>query len=396
MKINIFANTMIEEGMSGGNRIFIEYSKRWIKKGVKIRIFTSDAGRDLCLLNNLTKADFVIWNLPYKKEKFNTLELLLFYFFGLVMGSINALKFSFSKEKEIIYSSSDYWPDSLPALLMKLKNFKNPWVAGFFLFAPKPWEKDSPYKGKRRLTGFLYWLMQLPVYLAVKKFSQMVFVTSEPDVIKFLTKKRGKDKVLVIRGGVDIKLSNKVKEPKNKLYDAVFIGRFHPQKGVMELVDIWMKVVEVNHKAKLVMIGNGPLLAEVRSKICQYHLEKNIDLLGFLDGIPKIKIFKACKIVVHPAIYDSGGMAACEAMAAGLPGVCFDLEALKTYYPKGMIKTPCFDFEGFAENILKLLEDKKLYKTIRKEAVEWAREWDWDCRAKFIYSKLNGLIYDLH
>jgi len=312
------------------------------------------------------------------------------------VGCLNALKSKGLSKDEIIYSTSDYWPDSIPAIIMKIKNSINPWVAGFFLCAPSPRQKDSPYKGKRRFLGLLYWLTQLPIYLAVKNFSQMVFVTSEPDVEKFLTKKRGKDKVLAIRGGVDVKLSNRVKGPKDKLYDAVFIGRFHPQKGVVELIDIWMKVTEANHKAKLAMIGNGPLWAEVKSKICQYHLEKNIDLLGFLDGVPKIKIFKASKIVVHPAIYDSGGMAACEAMAAGLPGVGFDLEALKTYYPKGMIKTPCFDFEGFAKNILKLLEDKKLYKTTRKEAVEWAREWDWDCRAKFIYSKLNGLINDLH
>jgi len=33
-------------------------------------------------------------------------------------------------------------------------------------------------------------------------------------------------------------------------------------------------------------------------------------------------------------------MAAMEAMAWSLPGVCFDLEALKTYYPKGMVKVP--------------------------------------------------------
>ena len=45
-------------------------------------------------------------------------------------------------------------------------------------------------------------------------------------------------------------------------------------------------------------------------------------------------------MVVHPAIFDSGGMAAAEAMAWGLPGVSFDLPALKTYYPQGMIKNP--------------------------------------------------------
>jgi glycosyltransferase involved in cell wall biosynthesis len=53
-------------------------------------------------------------------------------------------------------------------------------------------------------------------------------------------------------------------------------------------------------------------------------------------------------------------MAAWEAMACGLPGVSFDLPALRTYYPKGMLKTPCYDLKAFAENILKLLNDEIL------------------------------------
>jgi glycosyltransferase involved in cell wall biosynthesis len=125
----------------------------------------------------------------------------------------------------------------------------------------------------------------------------------------------------------------------------------------------------------------GDLEGEVLRRIKQYGLEKNIVLFGFKDGLEKLKIFKDSLVVVHPAIYDSGGMAACEAMACGLPGVSFDLDALKTYYPNGMIKTPCFDLRKFATNILKLAHDDCLYDHTRREALELANEWDWDNRA---------------
>jgi glycosyltransferase involved in cell wall biosynthesis len=180
----------------------------------------------------------------------------------------------------------------------------------------------------------------------------MVWITSEPDKWKFVGKRLSMSKVVVVRGGVDTKISASIPEPVEKQFDAVFIGRFHPQKGVLELIDIWKYVCEQKKDAKLAMIGVGNLEEAVAKKIKDYSLSYNVILFGFKDGIEKVKIFKDSKVVVHPAIYDSGGMAACEAMACGLPGVSFDLPALKTYYPKGMIKTPCYDLRAFAENIL--------------------------------------------
>ena len=79
-------------------------------------------------------------------------------------------------------------------------------------------------------------------------------------------------------------------------------------------------------------------------------------------------------------------MAAAEAMSFGLPGVSFDLEALKTYYPKGMIKTQCFNLELFANNILQLLDNKKLYLQYSKEAKELIEQhWSWQTQAEKIF-----------
>ena len=81
-------------------------------------------------------------------------------------------------------------------------------------------------------------------------------------------------------------------------------------------------------------------------------------------------------------------MAAAEAMAWGLPGVSFDLKALKTYYPKGMIKTRPGDIRQFADNILRLLDNARLYKNMSEDARSLIIEtWDWNKRARFILDK---------
>ena len=87
--------------------------------------------------------------------------------------------------------------------------------------------------------------------------------------------------------------------------------------------------------------------------------------------------------------YDSGGMAAAEAMAWGLPGVSFDLESLKSYYPAGMLKTKCFDHQQFADNIIRLFQNNNLYqkKSLKaKKLIETT--WSWSTRTKTIYHKI--------
>ena len=214
------------------------------------------------------------------------------------------------------------------------------------------------------------------------RYADMVFVTNDLDRCNFVNKRIKPTNVIAVKGGVDAKMPSLVPEPKTKRYDAIFIGRLCLEKGVSELIDIWKYVCDRKKDAKLALLGAGSLEAKITYKIAKYNLKNNVELFGFVDGLEKFQIIKKSRIVVHPSIIDSGGMAACEAMACGLPGVSFDIPALRSYYPKGMIKTPCYHLEGFAENILKLLNEGELYQKTSKEALDWAIAWDWDKRAK--------------
>jgi len=391
--IHVINNSHISKNdMSGGEKIVMEFSRCWAEKA-NIFLYTSNLGLhiwDNYRISNIKKIEIM---------KYKGISNVLDYFRRAIVGAFKLRRIKLDLDyKNIVYSASDFWPDSIPAFILKMKNSEIKWIAGFYLFAPRPWQKDSPYKGKRWFIGLFYWLTQLPIYWIVKRYADMIFVTSEPDVERFVTHKRERDKIVVVRGGVDTKPSEeylnsgKVIPLERRKYDACFVGRFHPQKGVLELVDIWKSICDRKPEAMLAMIGAGPLENEVKEKIAKLRLQDNIELLGFKDGEEKYKIFKQSKVVVHPATYDSGGMAAAEAMAWGLPGVSFDLEALKTYYPKGMLKTQCYSLETFAENINKLLEDKELYNKISQDAISQIKEWDWNNNAHRILEIMKGGI----
>jgi glycosyltransferase involved in cell wall biosynthesis len=372
--------------MDGGTRIFIETAKRWVDKGNVIDLVTTVENYEVCKRYGLSKVKYTF--IPSQKEVHN---LYLIYMLRMLRACIWAFTVNIPRsENVVIYSGSDFWPDSIPAWVLKMRFRRTKWLAAFYLFTSSPFSKGSLSKGFGRLRRLFYYLSQVPVYGLIRKYADMVWVTNELDRWRFIDGRRlTADKVIAIKGGVDVRTPSLVPEPMEKKFDAIFIGRLVPEKGVLELIDIWKYVCEKKKDAKLAILGSGPLNNQVQNKIRQYGLTDNIKTFGFVDGVEKFKIIKESKVVVHPSIMDSGGMAACEAMVCGLPGVSFDLQSLKVYYPKGMLKTPSYDLKIFANNVLKLLDEESLYRNLSKEAIDFAKDWDWDKVAKEALNKVK-------
>jgi GT2 family glycosyltransferase len=409
-EFHFFALAAHGTGISGGDRIMIELSRRWSKK-MSIKIYVWEEGGQMLQRQGLggakLKAKDIKLSLKISKMKsWGKFGFVIGYIARILEGIRLGLTLNLSSHSTgsmlpatYIYSASDFWMDVLPCAILKLRNPKLKWIAGWYQTAPNPLSGFSG--GRYKFSAMLYWLSQLPMKPLVLHLADFVFVNNESERKQF-SKLNKKGRIFVFIGAVPLadigkwKLENarlssgQGKSPK--VYDAVFQGRVHPPKGVVELIDIWKKVVDVLPDAKLAMVGDGPLMQEVRSKIQDLGMENNIKLFGFVfDGPKKYKIFAQSKLVVHPAYYDSGGMAAAEAMAFDLPCVGFDLPAYKSYYPKGMLKVPLGDKDAFVNATVKLLKDRSANKKLAKEALEMINaNWSWDKRADQVLEFINA------
>jgi glycosyltransferase involved in cell wall biosynthesis len=387
-----FALASTGKGISGGDRIFIELAREWSKKNI-IEVFTTQEGIEMCDRQKLSGR-----HLEIKKIEKHILPSTFFlkYLYKICLG----IKLGFSLKIEFLsavnsylYSSSDFWMDVFPAIILKIRYPKLEWVATWFMTAPNPLRgfSEGDRNNRYRLSAFFYWLSQLPVGFLIKKFADYVIVNNEDEKKRFPDMNKN-GKAIVLLGAVrldEIKRYQSLHKDKFKVYDAVFQGRFHPQKGVVELINIWRKVVDKIPNAKLAMIGDGPLRGDVELKIRNLKLEKNVKLFGYIfDGDGKYKIFSQSKIVVHPAFYDSGGMASAEAMAFSLPAVGFDLKAYESYYPEGMLKVATES--AFAESIFKLLKNEKNRDRLGEKALAWVeKDCSWENRASQVYNYLT-------
>lgn len=394
-KLIILAMSPVGNGLSGGDRIFIELARNANIMHLDTRVVTWEDGIDMCQRGDLKlgrDTKFV----PLLLKKWKTKSFFLNYLARIIKATVWSLNYSLPERgrNTILYVASDFLMDALPGFILWMRFPKLVLANTFYLAAPNPFQGYKEHgEGKMpTLRGLLYWISQQPIYQIIRRSADFVFVTSTPDIKRFPQQAQER-RVIVIQGGVDldkVKAFQKKIGRVNKEYDAVFQGRFHPQKGVLELIDIWSAVVKRKPTAKLILIGDGPLMLKVKQKIEDLKLQKNVILAGYvMDGIKKFTIFAKSKLVVHPAIYDSGGMAAAEAMAWNIPAVSFDLEALKTYYPKGMLKVPLHNNQKFALMVMELLTDKQLYQKTQKAAAELIQEeWGWRKRASFAIRKL--------
>jgi len=392
-RIYIFALAAHGQGLSGGDRIFIEFARRW-SKFCKINLWVWKEGYELCKRQHLSVSSinyFVSSMKPWGNFGF-----LINYLARIVEGIRVGLTVNLENQPStIIYSASEFWMDSIPGWILKLRFPKIKWVAAWFQTAPYPWRGFSEGSRENRymFKALLYWLVQLPIKPAIDNFADYVLVNNISEKRQFNRLER-KDRAIVVLGAIDLQTTERYKRIYKKIekkYDGVFQGRFHPQKGVLELIDIWKIVVSKKTDARLVMIGDGPLMESAQCKVQSAKLENNVILKGYMfDGEEKYKIFSQSKLVLHPSFYDSGGMASAEAMAFGLPCIGFDLDSYKSYYPKGIIKVGIGNLEEFANVVISLLNDQLMRNRIGAEGLDMIKKnWSWDKRAKEIFNEIH-------
>jgi glycosyltransferase involved in cell wall biosynthesis len=390
----VLANTISPNGTMGGNtKIFLEFARRWSALGVPISVITYEEGLKTCQAYKLNNVNYVV----VPSSKFSKYGLLVFYTVQILRSCVIALKI---RGDFVVYSASDFFPDVIPALLMKKKNAHIKWIGSNYLPTPNPFKGfDFAYEKRLRFLPNIRllasYLMEKVTNVFLTRYAGAIFVTNELDKEFYVDKGFSLSKLRAIYGGVDLaEIKRMPAQPQ--LYDGCFVGRIHPQKGVLYLVDIWEKVCTVIPNAKLALIGNGPNWYEqrVRNRIYQKHLEKNIDLLGFVDGPEKYRILKSSKVFLHTSVYDNCGMAAAEGMACGLPVVRFNIPYLKVAFPKGTLAVPLKDCESFAKCVLDLLSDSQLYKKVRQDALDSAIDWDWNKKAQETLGWLREILFE--
>lgn len=175
-----------------------------------------------------------------------------------------------------------------------------------------------------------------------------------------------KDKLRVVPNGIPLELFADAKAADlsgigDGKIKVAFVGRFEPQKDHATLLRAMVQAPRVH----LLLLGDGPLRHQLQQLARELDLFDRVSFLGFRNDVAQV--LKACDIYAHSTTSDGFGIAACEAMAAGLPVVASDVPGLAQVVEGAGVLIPVGDHDGMAHE-LNALADSTEKRTCMSEA----------------------------
>ena len=114
------------------------------------------------------------------------------------------------------------------------------------------------------------------------------------------------------------------------------VGRFFPEKNHRFIIELFTELLKKNSKAKLLLVGNGPLQDEIKSLVQDKGLEKFVVFAG-LQKNPTL-FYCAMDTLILPSIREALGIVLVEAQYCGLPCVVSEAVPDEAKISKNFVK----------------------------------------------------------
>jgi glycosyltransferase involved in cell wall biosynthesis len=201
-------------------------------------------------------------------------------------------------------------------------------------------------------------------------------------------------KIRMIHNGIpleDFESAVPVELPRHPRCSArvIFVGRFDPPKDHATVLRALAEIPA----AELLLVGDGPMRPQVEELARTLNMADRVTFLGRRSDIPGL--LKASDIFVHSSSFDGFGIAACEAMAAGLPVVASDVPGLSQVVKGAGVLFSPGDPVALARELQLLLSSPEkccqLSRLARERARNFGIEKTVDSYIELYELTLNGL-----
>lgn len=190
--------------------------------------------------------------------------------------------------------------------------------------------------------------------------------------------------------------STKAGSAKNEEPLVSCISRIVPKKGIHVLIKAFAKVVNKYPETQLVIAGREEpgYSAELRRLIQILKIENHVKFIGYVTEAAKYKLIREARIFSLSTLADYHPIVLLEAQALGTPVVTTKVGAIPEIVldeGTGILVEPG-NVEQLAEAIIKLIEDKELWKRFSIKARKWAKNFTLEKRVDELESLYREVL----
>lgn len=252
------------------------------------------------------------------------------------------------------------------------------------LFASTVFHETNP------ILGTYVYLAEKPLVYFYK--GRHFNVISESTAEDMIARGLPKDDVSVIHCGIDRELY--APDPAVKKYDRptiLYLGRIKKYKSIQHLITAFAKVLEKLPEARLMIVGAGDYLAQLKQQAQSLGLGDRVEFPGFVSKEDKVDRMRRAHVAVLPSLKEGWGLTNIEANSVGTTVVAANVAGLKdsVRHDQTGLLYEYGDIEQLTQSLLTILTDQAVRVRLERGALEWAEKFNWDAAAQ----KFDNLIH---
>jgi glycosyltransferase involved in cell wall biosynthesis len=175
----------------------------------------------------------------------------------------------------------------------------------------------------------------------------------------------------------------------------LYIGRVRRYKGVDWVMRSLPAVLRRVPSARLVVVGDGPHLPELKLAAARRGMAHAVEFRGFLPLAEKVRLLREAWVLVQPSPKEGWGLTVVEAGACGTAVVAADSPGLRDSVRRdetGLLVP--YDDEGrLADALVRVLEDAALRERLAAGGRAWSERFSWpECARRSLDALLEGVV----
>lgn len=337
----------------GAERVTHEISKRWVKEGHEVILFTASFPN--CLAEEVIDGVKVIrygrqWSVHW--YAFRYYQKNLKGKIDVVIDEVNTIPFFtplFVKERKIVY---------------------------FNQLAREIWFYESKFP--INLLGFLFEPLYLQIYRKTK--AMVISSSTKKDIARF-----GIKNAEIFPMAIDFDNEQQFINEKEKELTMIFVARLVKSKQPEEAIKALALILKTVPNAKLWMVGSGEekYLMKLKQLAADLNVTSKLKFFGFVNEDEKFSLMSKAHLILVTSTKEGWGLIVTEANAVKTPAIVYNVDGLRdTVKDKvtGLIVSPNPD--SLASAVLNLWENKNEFKKFQTASQKDSQSYSWKQTAK--------------